>query len=383
MEPRQGGRDDRPTRSTRTWHPLRPQPTTLSARPQVRPLRLAPDEVPRRDAARRRRGHERAGPHRPAPPARGHHPRGPARAATPWRGTSPRSPPGRSSSTTTRSSSRTSCALATESDVAYAMILDRDGRVAAHDHRPEIVGTILSGTVPSTASCRRTRPVAQEIDGPDGESLYDFAVPIRVDAQRVGHGPRRPLAPADGRRDRRHAAPARRAGHPGPGRGRARLGARRAPDRPARPAARGGRGGDLAGRAGPARRADDLRRNRPAGHRLQRHGPPAPRAALGAPRGADGARGGPRGAPPPLRRAVRPQELHRPHPRLPRERDRHARSRRPRRHAERRRRALLGCPAGAAVRGRPGRRRSSPTRPSWWRVLQARHPVAHGPRRPP
>jgi PAS domain S-box-containing protein len=75
--------------------------------------------------------------------------------------------------------------LATESDVAYAMILDRDGRVAAHDHQPEIVGTLLSGGVLDRILSTEAT-LAQEIDGPDGESLYDFAVPIRVDAQRWG-----------------------------------------------------------------------------------------------------------------------------------------------------------------------------------------------------
>jgi PAS domain S-box-containing protein len=74
--------------------------------------------------------------------------------------------------------------LATETDVAYAMILDRDGRVAAHNQRPEIVGTLLSGTaLDRILSTEET--LAQEIDGPDG-GLYDFAVPIRVDAQRWG-----------------------------------------------------------------------------------------------------------------------------------------------------------------------------------------------------
>ena len=75
--------------------------------------------------------------------------------------------------------------VATETDVAYAMILDRDGRVAAHNHRPEIVGTLLSGgTLDRILSTDAT--LAQELYGPDGEALYDFAVPIRVDAQRWG-----------------------------------------------------------------------------------------------------------------------------------------------------------------------------------------------------
>jgi PAS domain S-box-containing protein len=75
--------------------------------------------------------------------------------------------------------------LAVEADVAYAMILDRDGRVAAHDHRTEIVGTVLSGSaLDRILSTEGT--LTQEIDRPDGEALYDFAVPIRVDSQRWG-----------------------------------------------------------------------------------------------------------------------------------------------------------------------------------------------------
>src|SRR5262249_36319337 len=75
--------------------------------------------------------------------------------------------------------------LTTETDVTYAMILDRDGRVAAHSHRPEAVGTLLTGAVlDRILSTEGT--LAQEIDGADGGGLYDFAVPIRVDAERWG-----------------------------------------------------------------------------------------------------------------------------------------------------------------------------------------------------
>jgi len=75
--------------------------------------------------------------------------------------------------------------LTTETDVTYAMILDRDGRVAAHSHRPEVVGTLLTGPVlDRILSTEGT--LAQEIAGTDGGGLYDFAVPIRVDAERWG-----------------------------------------------------------------------------------------------------------------------------------------------------------------------------------------------------
>ena len=72
-----------------------------------------------------------------------------------------------------------------ETDVAYAMILDRDGRVAAHSHRPEAVGTLPSGEIlDRILSTENT--LAQELMGPDGQALYDFAVPMLVDAQRWG-----------------------------------------------------------------------------------------------------------------------------------------------------------------------------------------------------
>jgi PAS domain S-box-containing protein len=75
--------------------------------------------------------------------------------------------------------------VAAETDVAYAIVLDRDGRVAAHDHRPEMVGSLLtSGALDRLLSTDTA--VVQEIDGPDGEALYDFTVPILVDAQPWG-----------------------------------------------------------------------------------------------------------------------------------------------------------------------------------------------------
>jgi PAS domain S-box-containing protein len=72
-----------------------------------------------------------------------------------------------------------------ETDVAYAMILDRDGRVAAHSHRPEAVGTLLSGEILDRI-LSTDATLAQEIATPDGQALYDFAVPMLVDAQRWG-----------------------------------------------------------------------------------------------------------------------------------------------------------------------------------------------------
>jgi PAS domain S-box-containing protein len=74
--------------------------------------------------------------------------------------------------------------LDTETDVVYAMILDRDGRVAAHNDRPEIVGTLLPDSILDRI-LSTDATLLQELDGPDG-ALYDFAVPIQVESQRWG-----------------------------------------------------------------------------------------------------------------------------------------------------------------------------------------------------
>jgi PAS domain S-box-containing protein len=75
--------------------------------------------------------------------------------------------------------------LEDETDVAYAMVLDREGRVAAHSHRPEIVGTLLSSAVLDRILSTDTT-LTQELATPDGQALYDFAVPMLVDAERWG-----------------------------------------------------------------------------------------------------------------------------------------------------------------------------------------------------
>ena len=72
-----------------------------------------------------------------------------------------------------------------ESDVAYALILDRDGRVTAHSQAPDRVGSILDDPV-SRRAIEAGAPLIQAIKGPTGEALYDFAVPLLVDGQRWG-----------------------------------------------------------------------------------------------------------------------------------------------------------------------------------------------------
>jgi PAS domain S-box-containing protein len=71
-----------------------------------------------------------------------------------------------------------------ETDVVYAMILDRYGQVVAHSREPAAVGT----TPPDAVSLRALSeaPILQETVGPDGEALYDIAVAILVEGSRWG-----------------------------------------------------------------------------------------------------------------------------------------------------------------------------------------------------
>jgi PAS domain S-box-containing protein len=74
---------------------------------------------------------------------------------------------------------------AAEHDVVYAMVLDADGKVAAHSRYPERVGLLIQGAVPERAASA-TEPVTQETVTGAGEAVYDFAVPILVDDRKWG-----------------------------------------------------------------------------------------------------------------------------------------------------------------------------------------------------
>jgi PAS domain S-box-containing protein len=71
-----------------------------------------------------------------------------------------------------------------ETDVTYALILDRFGEVVAHSRAPEEVGRKPSDEV--SARALAAAPVLQETTGSDGEALYDIAVPILVEGDRWG-----------------------------------------------------------------------------------------------------------------------------------------------------------------------------------------------------
>ena len=76
--------------------------------------------------------------------------------------------------------------IASEEDVRYAIILDGDGRVAAHSLRPDGVGQILDDPVNREALTSAV-PLTQEVALPrTREPSYDFAVPIVVEGRRWG-----------------------------------------------------------------------------------------------------------------------------------------------------------------------------------------------------
>ena len=87
----------------------------------------------------------------------------------------------------------------------YAIVLDGDGRVAAHSRRPDLVGRGLDGAVDERAR-RAGALLIQEATRPgrraDG---YDIAVPVRG-AAALGHGARGPVARRMDARSRRRAA---------------------------------------------------------------------------------------------------------------------------------------------------------------------------------
>jgi two-component system sensor histidine kinase AtoS len=76
--------------------------------------------------------------------------------------------------------------VAAGADVVYAVILDAEGRVAAHSRHPERVGQPLDSTVDRKAAAT-SAPLAQAtVFGARRDAIYDFAVPVQVDGQKWG-----------------------------------------------------------------------------------------------------------------------------------------------------------------------------------------------------
>jgi PAS domain S-box-containing protein len=75
--------------------------------------------------------------------------------------------------------------VAGEADVVYALVLDADGKVAAHSGHPERVGGVLEGPVHRRAA-DASELLVQETESSRGEAIYDFAVPARVEGRKWG-----------------------------------------------------------------------------------------------------------------------------------------------------------------------------------------------------
>src|SRR5436309_15518189 len=75
--------------------------------------------------------------------------------------------------------------VAGEADVVYALVLDADGRVAAHSSHPERVGAVLEGLVHRRAALA-SELLVQETVTSRGEAIYDFAVPVQVEGRKWG-----------------------------------------------------------------------------------------------------------------------------------------------------------------------------------------------------
>ncbi|MGH7265389.1 MAG: HAMP domain-containing protein, partial [Candidatus Rokuibacteriota bacterium] len=76
--------------------------------------------------------------------------------------------------------------LTREADVAYAILLDPEGRVTAHSEDAGQVGRLLTDPVSARAAATAAPLVQPARLEAHGESLYDFAVPIEVQGQKWG-----------------------------------------------------------------------------------------------------------------------------------------------------------------------------------------------------
>ena len=222
---------------------------------------------------------------------------------------------------------------AAEDDVRYAIVLDADGRVAAHSERPERVGLVLPGAVDRRRRGHRA-PLVQEAITETARRSTTSRCRSWSGPPEVGHGARRPVSKqrmesADPPRPAGSSAASpwprccwaawRRRWWPGGSRGRSSSWPRaRRPSRAASSICASSPTND-----------DEIGRLAVAFNHMAGPAPPA----------AHRAGGRQRRAAPAARRAGRPQELHRQHPGLADQRHRHRRPRRARGHAQSGRRA--------------------------------------------
>ena len=76
--------------------------------------------------------------------------------------------------------------VAAGTDVVYAVVLDAEGRVAAHSRHPERVGQLLESVADQKAAAAATPLTQATVFGATREAIYDFAVPVQVDQQKWG-----------------------------------------------------------------------------------------------------------------------------------------------------------------------------------------------------
>jgi two-component system sensor histidine kinase AtoS len=75
--------------------------------------------------------------------------------------------------------------IGAEADVVYAVVLDADGKVAAHSRNAARVGELLPGDVDRAAAAARA-PLRQDaVEAREG-AIYDFAVPVFVNDEKWG-----------------------------------------------------------------------------------------------------------------------------------------------------------------------------------------------------
>jgi len=73
-----------------------------------------------------------------------------------------------------------------EADVVYAMVLDGDGKVAAHNRRPELVGSAPTDPLHDRAVRASGLLIQESVHRRTGEAIYDVAAPVFVEQQRWG-----------------------------------------------------------------------------------------------------------------------------------------------------------------------------------------------------
>src|SRR3972149_12321898 len=68
--------------------------------------------------------------------------------------------------------------LSREEDILYVIILDREGKVAAHSSRSDLQGTLLVDPVSRRAQTTK-ETLVQTVTSPEtGDPIYDVAVPV-------------------------------------------------------------------------------------------------------------------------------------------------------------------------------------------------------------